>query len=96
MKTKNLLKYIIIGIVCAALFLLAFAFIETLLHPEKTLADGFKSIFDYILAIVFGVSVASAVWKKDNQGEKKQYAVSLAASVSSTSVKEVEILCIRN
>ena len=55
MKTKNLLKYIIIGIVCAGLFLLAF-----------------KSIFDYILAIVFGVSVASAVWKKDNQGEKKQ------------------------
>lgn len=72
MKTKNLLKYIIIGIVCAGLFLLAFAFIETLLNPEKTLADGFKSIFDYILAIVFGVSVASAVWKKDNQGEKKQ------------------------
>ena len=75
MKTKNLLKYIIIGIVCAGLFLLAFAFIGTLLHPEKTLADGFKSfksIFDYILAIVFGVSVASAVWKKDNQGEKKQ------------------------
>ena len=60
MKTKNLLKYIIIGIVCAGLFLLAFAFID------------FKSIFDYILAIVFGVSVASAVWKKDNQGEKKQ------------------------
>ena len=25
MKTKNLLKYIIIGIVCAGLFLLAFA-----------------------------------------------------------------------
>ena len=72
MKTKNLLKYIIIGIVCAGLFLLAFAFIGTLLHPEKTLADGFKSIFDYILAIVFGVSVASAVWKKDNQSEKKQ------------------------
>ena len=75
MKTKNLLKYIIIGIVCAGLFLLAFAFIETLLHPEKTLADGFKSIFDYILAIVFGVSVASAVWKKDNQGENSEYPI---------------------
>ena len=71
MKTKSLLKYIIIGIVCAALFLVFFAFIGTLLHPEKTFADGFKSVFDYILAVVFGASMASAVWKKDNQGEKK-------------------------
>ena len=72
MKTKSLLKYIVIGIVCAALFLVVFALFGMLTNSEKTFADGFKSVFDYVLAIVFGASAAYAVWKKDNQGEKKQ------------------------
>ena len=72
MKTKSLLKYIVIGIVCAGLFLVVFAFVGTLLHPEKTFADGFKDVFDYVLAVVFGTSVAYSVWKKDNQSEKKK------------------------
>ena len=72
MKTKSLLKYIVIGIVCAGLFLVVFAFVGTLLHSEKTFADGFKDVFDYVLAVVFGTSVAYSVWKKDNQSEKKK------------------------
>ena len=72
MKTNNLLKYIVIGIVCAALFLVVFALFGMLLNSEKTFADGFKSVFDYILAVVFGASVAYSVWKKDNPGEKKE------------------------
>ena len=72
MKTNNLLKYIIIGIICAGLFLVAFALFGMLINSEKTFADGFKSVFDYILAVAFGVSVASAVWKKDNQSGKKE------------------------
>ena len=72
MKNKNLLKYIIIGIACAGLFLVAFALFGSLINPEKTFADGFKSVLDYILAVVFGVSIASAVWKKDNNaGDSK-------------------------
>ena len=72
MKTNNLLKYIVIGIVCAALFLVAFALFGMLLHPEKTFADGFKGVLDYILAVVFGCSIASAVWKKDNAKDGKE------------------------
>ena len=72
MKTNNLLKYIVIGIVCAALFLVVLALFGMLLHPEKTFADGFKGVFDYILAVVFGASVAYSIWKKDNTGAKKE------------------------
>ena len=63
---KGMLKYILIGVAGAALFLVVFAFISQMLHPEKTFADGFKSILDWILAICFGSSVAYSLWKKDN------------------------------
>ena len=64
---KSMLKYILVGVGAAALFLVAFAFIGSLLHSDKTFADGFKSIFDWILGIVFGSSVAYSLWKKDNE-----------------------------
>ena len=63
---KGMLKYILIGVAGAALFLVVFAFISPMLHPEKTFADGFKSILDWILSICFGSSVAYSLWKKDN------------------------------
>ena len=63
----KLLKYILVGVLGAAAFLVGFAFIGTLLHSEKTFADGFKSIIDWILAIFFGGSCAFSMWKKDNK-----------------------------
>ena len=63
---KSLLKYILVGVGAAALFIVAFAFIGSLLHSDRTFADGFKSIFDWILGIFFGSSVAYSLWKKDN------------------------------
>ena len=64
---KGMLKYILIGVAGAALFLVVFAFISQMLHPEKTFADGFKNIFDWVLAIRFGCSAAYSLWKKDNE-----------------------------
>ena len=63
---KSMLKYILIGVGAAALFLVFFAFVGSMLHSEKTFADGFKSILDWILAICFGSSVAYSLWKKEN------------------------------
>ena len=63
---NGLLKYILIGVGAAALFLVFFAFVGSMLHSEKTFADGFKSILDWILAICFGSSVAYSLWKKEN------------------------------
>ena len=63
---KSMLKYILIGVGAAALFLVFFAFLGSLLHPEKTFTDGFKNIFDWILAICFGCSIAYTLWKKEN------------------------------
>ena len=63
---KGMLKYILIGVAGAALFLVVFAFISQMLHPEKTFADGFKNIFDWVLAICFGCSAAYSLWKKEN------------------------------
>jgi hypothetical protein len=42
-----------------------------LIHPGTQFADGFKKVFDWILAVVFGISCAFSVWKKDNQGNDK-------------------------
>lgn len=69
---KNLLKYIACGIAAAALFLTAFAFLGSLIHPERSFADGFRSIIDWILAAVFGFSCGSGLWKRDSRknGEK--------------------------
>ena len=63
---KSILKYILVGVGGAALFLVFFAFVGSLLHSDKTFADGFKSIFDWILAIMFGSSAAYSLWKKHN------------------------------
>ena len=68
MESKNLLKYILIGIVSTGLFLVAFALFGMWIHPEKTFADGFKGVLDWILAAVFGCSCAFSVWKRDNGG----------------------------
>lgn len=70
MKNK-LLKYILIGILAAAAFLVGWALIEMLIHPERTFADGFKGIIDWILAVCFGASCAYTSWKKDNNGGKE-------------------------
>ena len=64
---KSILKYILVGVGGAALFLVFFAFVGSLLHSDKTFADGFKSIFDWFLGIVFGSSCAYSLWKKDNE-----------------------------
>lgn len=69
---KNMLKYIGCGILAAALFLVAFAFIGTLINPDKTFADGFKDVLDWILAAVFGFSCGSGLWKRDNKGNEKK------------------------
>jgi hypothetical protein len=71
MKKGNLLKYILIGVLAAAAFLVGFAFIHSLINKDKTFADGFKSWIDWLLAVVFGTSCAFSSWKKDNEGEKK-------------------------
>lgn len=63
---NSLLKYILIGVGAAALFLVFFAFVGSMLHSEKTFADGFKNIFDWVLAICFGCSTAYSLWKKEN------------------------------
>ena len=68
MESKNLLKYILIGIVSTGLFLVVFALFGMLIHPEKTFADGFKGPLDWILAVAFGASCAYSLWKKDNGG----------------------------
>ena len=64
---KGLLKYILIGVGAGALFIVFFSFVSSMLHPEKTFADGFKNILDWILAICFGSSVAFSLWKKKNE-----------------------------
>ena len=62
----KMLKYILVGVLGAGAFLVGFAFIGTLLNSEKTFADGFKGVIDWILALVFGSSCGYSLWKKDN------------------------------
>lgn len=71
MKNK-LVKYILIGVLACVAFVVGWAFIDTLIHSDRTFADGLKNIFDWFLGVVFGVSCAFSTWKKDNQGEKKE------------------------
>ena len=72
MKKNNLLKYILIGVLAGAAFLVGWAFIDTLIHPDRVFADGFKKAIDWILAVCFGASCAYSVWKKDNAKEGTQ------------------------
>lgn len=64
---KGLLKYILVGVLACAVFLVGFSLIDMLLDSEKTFADGFKSVLDWILGVCFGSSCAYSLWKKDNK-----------------------------
>ena len=68
MKNK-MVKYILIGVLGCVGFVVAWAFIDTLIHPDRTFERGLTSIF---LGVVFGSSCAFSLWKKDNQGGKKE------------------------
>jgi hypothetical protein len=68
---KSIVKYILIFAVAAAAFLCGWALIDMLIHPGTQFADGFKKVFDWILAVIFGISCAFSSWKKDNQGNDK-------------------------
>ena len=68
---NNIVKYILIAVGAAAAFICGWALIDMLIHPGTQFADGFKKVFDWILAVVFGISCAFSVWKKDNQGNDK-------------------------
>lgn len=72
MNKPNLLKYILIGIIAAAAFLCGFSLFDMLIHPERTFADGFKSVFQWVLAVTFGCSCAYSSWKKDHKDDKKE------------------------
>ena len=67
MKSKSLLKYILIGALSAVAFVVGFAVVSMLIHSDKTFVDGLKSIFDWFLGVIFGGSIAFSAWKKDNQ-----------------------------
>ena len=71
MKNKKV-KYILIGVLGCVGFVVAWAFIDTLIHPDRTFERGLTSIFDWFLGVVFGSSCAFSLWKKDNQGGKKE------------------------
>ena len=71
MKTK-MVKYILIGVLGCVGFVVAWAFIDTLIHPDRTFERCLTSIFDWFLGVVFGSSCAFSLWKKDNQGGKKE------------------------
>lgn len=68
---NHIVKYILIAVGAAAAFLCGWALIDMLIHPGTQFADGFKKVFDWILAVIFGISCAFSVWKKDNQGNDK-------------------------
>ena len=69
MKNK-LVKYILVGVLACVGFVVAWAFIDTLIHQGRTFADGFKSVFDWFLGVCFGASCAYSVWKNDNKKDK--------------------------
>ena len=71
MKNK-MVKYILIGGLGCVGSVVAWAFIDTLIHPDRTFERGLTSIFDWLLGVVFGSSCAFSLWKKDNQGGKKE------------------------
>ena len=71
MKNK-MVKYILIDVLGCVGFVVAWAFIDTLIHPDRTFERGLTSIFDWFLGVVFGSSCAFSLWKKDNQGGKKE------------------------
>ena len=68
----KLAKYIGIGVLACAAFVTGFALFSSLIHADKTFADGFKSIFDWFLGVLFGISIAYSAWKKDNKGNDKK------------------------
>ena len=69
---KNILKYILIFVVAVAAFLCGWALIDMLIHPGTPFVDGFKKVFDWVLAIIFGASCAFTAWKKDNKDNDKE------------------------
>lgn len=69
---KGLLRYVLLGVVFTAISLVFFAVFSMLIRPDKTFADGFKSILDWVLAACVGCSGAYSLWKKDNKGSGKE------------------------
>ena len=65
-------KYILVGVLACVAFVVGWAFIDTLIHSDRTFAEGLTKPFDWFLGVVFGISSAFSMWKKDNQGEKKE------------------------
>ncbi len=68
---KNLGIYILIGILAAAAFMAGFAAFDVLLGNKPTFVEGLKSVWHIVCGIVFGISVAGSIWKKNNKEEKK-------------------------
>lgn len=72
MEKKSLLKYILVAVLGCVAFVVAWSFINPLLHPEKAFADGISSVFYWFLGVVFGTSSAYSLWKKDTKGSEKK------------------------
>ena len=71
MKKQKLWVYIVIGVICAAVFLVAWELLYLLIGKVQTFGDGMKDIIHWIFAVVFGAGTASTIWKKDKQKEEK-------------------------
>lgn len=72
MKKKNPLVYVLIGVIAAVAFVAGWAGIDVLLGNAKDFVSGMKNLVTIVLAVLFGGSVASSLWKKGNKGNEKK------------------------
>ena len=71
MKKKNILVYILIGILGTAAFVAGWALVDLLLGNTKTYTDGLKNVLDWVLGVFFGASLAVFMWKKGDKDSGK-------------------------
>ena len=64
MDRKNLIKYILCGIVYVAVVVLVISLVRSLLNSSVTFADGLRNPFIWLCAVLAGVSTAYTQSKK--------------------------------
>ena len=68
---NNLVKYIVVGIICCALFMVGWALLDMWIRGDA-FVDGFKGVLDWVLGVAFGTSCAWTVYKNDQKKAKDE------------------------
>ena len=64
MDRKNLIKYILCGIVYVAVAVLVISLVRSLVNSSATFADGLRNPYIWLCAVLAGVSTAYTQSKK--------------------------------